>query len=104
MIECTHTYADPIIDAIQPMIEAVTADAAVTAGNLYYIKANGTPTASATETIDDASVATKLWGIAIESAASGAAVRILYRGDVRNAWSVTDADRRRLSNVGVILR
>lgn len=98
-------FADPILDTIQPIIESVEADAAVTAGDLYYLDADGTPTASSTESDGEGgTIPTAIWGIAISSATSGSPVSVLYRGDARNVWGVTAANVRKLSNVGVILR
>ena len=98
-------FADPILDVPQPMIEAFEADAAIEAGALVYIKADGSVTTLATESDgNDGTIATTIWGVCIEGAAKDATAQALYRGDVRNVWDVTDANVRRLSNVGVILR
>lgn len=101
----TLTFADPILDVPQPMIEAFTADADIEAGALVYITAAGTPTSSATESDgNDGTIPTSLWGICIEGALKDGTAKALYRGDVRNVWDVTAANARKLSNVGVILR
>lgn len=101
----TLQFADPILDTIQPMIEAFEADADVDAGALIYIKADGTPTTGDTEPDGEGgTIPTTLWGIAISSAESGSPVSVLYRGDAQNVWGVTAANVRKLSNVGVILR
>ena len=90
-------FNDPIIDAIPaPMISSFTADAAVSAGDMAYLTSAGVITA------DDSG--NSLFGIILNDAAIGEAAQVFYHGYAGNAWSLTDAQRYLLAQVGVVIR
>lgn len=90
-------FNDPIIDAIPcPMIVGFTADADVEAGDMAYLDSNGAITAIATDNA--------LFGLILNDAAEGEAAQVLYHGYAGNAWSLTDAQRYLLAQVGVVIR
>ena len=90
-------YDDPIIDAIPaPMITSFEADAAVSAGDMAYLTSAGVITAD-----DDGN---SLFGIILNAAAIGEAAQVFYHGYAGNGWSLTDAQRYLLAQVGVIIR
>ena len=90
-------YDDPIIDAIPaPMITSFEADAAVSAGDFAYLTSAGVITAD-----DDGN---SLFGIILNDATSGSPAQVFYHGYAGNGWSLTDAQRYLLAQVGVVIR